>query len=256
VRDSFPREAPFFRAISAARPDNIWVAGRSGWEDKLYHYDGNAWEDVPVVGTYLDTCEIYFPSDSRGWMATDEGIYYYENGNWTLQVAGNVRDICFASEDDGWAAVSTYLYRWDGVGWTPVTLCEMDEGGIYDVSAASADLWWAVGRGITGEGYERKTFPLFYRYDGVSWKELNWPGNLYKINKCGVAADGTGWVLEYGTSWPTQLWAHDGTAATDNLYLEDGVINEIWVFADGETWVCTTSVDTTITKIWHRPAGQ
>ncbi|MGD8719325.1 MAG: hypothetical protein PVH29_10945 [Candidatus Zixiibacteriota bacterium] len=254
IRDLFPEDIIFFNSLCAVSADNIWASSGWGWKDNLHHFDGDKWEKVPSPVSYANITDTYFPYGDRGWIATGQGVYYYDGGDWTFQVPGAAYDLCFPAENDGWACAGQYIYHWDGSAWTRWEAREMDGGAFYDVSFASPDLGWAVGYGYEIIWEEREYFPLFYRYDGVSWKEVNWPDSDYRIEKCGVAADGTGWVLAYGTYFSTRMCFFDGATILDEKRLgREEIIEEIAVMPGGETWASTISDNTTITRIWHYP---
>jgi hypothetical protein len=252
IRDVFPQDIIFFNSVCAVRAGNIWASAGWGWADDLYHFDGDKWEKVPSPVSYANIRDMYFPSADRGWVATGEGVYSYESGNWTRQIPGAAYALSFPRENEGWACATKYIYHWNGSTWTRWEPRQMDGGGFYDVSFASPDIGWAVGYGYVQLEEEREYFPLFYQYDGVSWNEANWSERNLDILKCAVAADGAGWVLEYTPYFSTRLWSYDGEKGTDQKRLgRDEIVNGIAVMPGGETWASSIAHDTTITRIWH-----
>jgi hypothetical protein len=258
LRDLRPSEAVFFAALAVTGPDNIWAIGKyyttTGGGYKLYHWDGSRWD---TYGAPLATTRRVYTLDrapnGRVWVAADDGVYIFHNGDWNHSLAADITAFTLVDDNDAWACGGRFVYRWNGTAWSSEGFYPDPEyeTQLKDIEFATPDLGWVVGFTLR----RPETYvPVFMRYNGAKWETVPWPENHYAVTKCAVGADGAGWVKEDISGPWAKLWPFDGVTAPRTGYIlerDTYDVNAVRVLPNGEAWASTTLNGPRVTRIWH-----
>ncbi|GAA4957999.1 hypothetical protein GCM10023205_20620 [Yinghuangia aomiensis] len=183
---------------AALGPSDVWMVGATA-VDRLddakplaYHWDGQAWTDVPTPDTGGHALLFAAAPDRTGgvWAV---GVAYDANGTgrplaerwdgraWRIVDVPHDADKAYSLEgvtvlapDDVWAvgSVSTAVgasqplaYHWDGRTWTRAAMPAVD-GTLHGVSGERGDVW------AVGERADAANKALTMRWDGRTWQEV------------------------------------------------------------------------------------
>lgn len=151
-------------AIPPGQSQVAWAVGDRG--DVFRWTGGNKgswsrWE----IGTLATLHDIYFSSQTDGWLCGSNGrIYHFTGDNWSPVNAATTTTfftIFAISEDNVWVAgAGGQIYHYEGVSWvrvsTPIT------ANIREMAFTGPTSGWAVCDG-----------GIVLHYDGVNWKQVN-----------------------------------------------------------------------------------
>jgi hypothetical protein len=206
--------------VAVVSPDDVWAVGSYNTSSTsgtyIIHWNGQAWNTVPspnpgnnAYGIGLSGVTAISANDvwavGSYFIQTGEFEFFeHWNGTEWSFVAGphpgiDARlDAIFATSSSDIWAVGTYQFistspsrtlieRYDGTSWTQVPSPNVgsNPGGLYGISALSANDAWAVGLYYDESASMLKTLAL--RWDGTQWSVVPTPnggsggGTLYGV---------------------------------------------------------------------------
>ena len=226
-----PAGYPILQGVTASGRGDAWVSGTTVQSLVIDHWNGAAWKQLAVPGTFTiggsggvndgvigaaSAGDVWtFPSVNNG-TSTVQYALHWNNGRWqSFRLTGNLGIFGTAvfSTTDAWAFGQAptkhhglgfgapYVVRYNGRGWRRVT---MPGTAALGVSPLSADDIWAFGPNAKTAGLTNQVV-IGMHWNGRVWSSLSMP--TYKIaGKQAIVMD----AIAVG---PRSLWALEGLPA-------------------------------------------
>jgi hypothetical protein len=190
--------------VVALGPDDVWAVGEADSNPLAMHWDGLAWTQVFVPGSFAGLNSVSGVSPTDIWAARTQSLAVHWDGTlWTEEQVPEVPTlygISMAASDDVWAVGSKgidWSYpaagHWDGTAWSSVPMPSgpLNSGEVSSVAALAPNRAWAVGDDLYGGD------PYVFRRNGNRWG-LNQPA-LDHTFLTGVAGSATNdvWAVGY-----------------------------------------------------------
>jgi sugar lactone lactonase YvrE len=209
-----------FARVAAAPTGQIWAVGADG----LFRFDSQAWQTFPLpnplreqiltdMRPYYVVTDLVIAPDDSVWVGTfQDGLYRFENGNWTHYttaeglVDNSIVGLAVDSRNNLWVGTLHSLSRFEGQTWQVVPIAGQTQMSTRLTGLAitpAGQVWVAV---------EQKGA---YQFDGQNWthhsKETRpeWADTLAAVDMFLVAGpdeqvwlgtDG-GWLRWTGAEW-------------------------------------------------------
>jgi hypothetical protein len=224
------------QAMSGSGPDDAWDVGFTtapdgGSEVLSAHWDGTAWNQVPIAGgSFLEDVWDRAPNDvwAVGSLGSTGAILHWDGTSWSPSASPPtlVSSVWASAADDAWAAAGMLLH-WDGTTWSPAI--DAPSGYTYRaVRGSGPNDVWAVGSA-------NEVPQVTAHWDGASWTTL--PFNPDPYGKAlWVTGPGDAWLVgDYVHHWTGQAWTTVSIPSPQPVYV--GVWasgpTDVWIFGDG-----------------------
>lgn len=235
-----PTAGPFLYGVSAISSVDVWSVGfyyAQGYVSvpQALHWDGSAWQGIPVPTPGLDIDELYSVSALAA------------NDVWAV-----------GDYDTAFAGQRPFIAHWDGTQWTesPNTAPpNVALSTLRSVKALAANDVWAVGSGIDSTSFQYKT--LIEHWDGTHWSIVPSPnpvamgGNI--LSSVTGLSSGDAWAVGYyydlnGSGqwqtfivhWNGSLWSVVPSPSVSGKY---NILNSVDAYSANEVWAVGTSFD-------------
>jgi len=266
-------------SVTAVSSDDVWAAGFKDnvscpqqicGKSLVERWDGIAWTQVPSpnpgLADYL--YGIAAISQTDVWVGGEEWqesplidfpvLMHYNGTNWTsysfpqLQL-GQISAVFALTSDDVWAVgwygtVSTgkgLALHWNGKSWRLVPFPTDNLGVVQlrSVSGAASNDVWAVGNvAYYGSYGELEQSARSYRWNGLNWKQLNFPLSGYSyVNGVFATATDDVWAVGAGNGscgfaycYATVHW--DGNAWSEINNPNSGVLLGVTASSTSDAW--------------------
>ncbi len=234
-----PYKSGYVKTVCALASDDVWIGGQFQTEAEedatLLHYDGDKWQALDVGGPWVS--DIYFLAPNRGWIAAQDGIFFYDGSTWAKQLDGDADSLGFLSDDFGWAAVEKYesdVYLWDGSAWKPEKLDWPPWSDLIHADFVSQAEGWVTGRGSEYGGGGSYGI-VIHKVGGGDWNAAPWRDDQYP-GACDFLSPTYGWVGTYGACYHWDGSRFKAYAFPEISALLMGVAS-IWANAEDDVWV-------------------
>ncbi|MCC7064180.1 MAG: hypothetical protein IT456_15320 [Planctomycetes bacterium] len=185
----------YFNSVSAAGPNDVWVAGGSGVTGNLpgsavpvlFHFDGSSWTHLPCAtpnlpGWWINLYDVEMLAPNDVWVAgiasiqmpTPQAQYFlshWDGSNWTVlpgpPAGGSSLSVVSATEI---YSVGAGVWRWDGANWSQTqAFTAQTNAGLGAVDALGPCEVFAVG----GQSRIGQIAPFAARLDAPAYWRTN-----------------------------------------------------------------------------------
>jgi len=257
-------------SIWGTSDDNIFVGASAGSnKGKIYHYDGNVWQEVnipdfgPVYDIYgFSEDNIFAVGDNKGWILHFDGQLWEKMWFGFSEQYSNLQNIWGSSENDLYIGSGATVYHYDGISWK-----EID----YDFSSFTS-----IGGSSENDVYVTGRFGDIYHFDGLRWENYQ-PADLLRyegFNAVWCSEEGhvfiggsPGAIYRYdGSRWSRDsqrflqdpaYWSNENFTglwgkSSNDVYLTVGYskVNQIVHFHDGSFSSIATPASESLNDIW------
>ena len=186
-----------------------------GWAygSALFRWDGQDWTKAPVGGANTFFTDVQFASDDLGWGTTSEGLWQYEDGQWSAILEGvYLSDLSVYSPAEAWAVGENgSAYHWDGKVWTLVVIDENVQDSFDNVAQSSAQDVWVTD--VESNGTH------LYHWDGKKWKSY-FPAIYFYVHAIQSFSPVDAWAVGQDgliLHWTGKSWERVSFAKTVDL---------------------------------------
>ena len=227
---------------------NGWIVGLDSTILKTTN-GGEDWNSLPSGFNY-NFNDIYFTSDSVGWIVGDGVLLYTSNGgqSWLKQSDNSMRGlyaISFVNEKIGYLSGGGITFPGagiilktenGGVTWDTVYITNYPMGdNFYDIDFVNPQVGWAVGGVVAGWGY----IIIKTTDGGETWIDQTPSINYWAFYGCDFVSENEGWIASIGNNnYEANLYTKDGGSNWESQTFPDSTpyVYSICFIDDNTGW--------------------